>query len=90
MNNNNSVTATGKQYTTAHDMHYRTKDMPKAFELYRGIITDYPDTKEAGYSLSQIHNIVKDVVPKQEVMDALVSMTLDHFEQDGTSDVKPA
>jgi len=90
MKNNNSVTEAGKQYTAAHDVHYKTKDMPEAFKLYRGIIADHPDTKEAGYSLSQVHNIVKDVVPKQEVMDGLVAMTLGHFDKDLPSDVKPA
>ena len=90
MKNINSDTKAGKQYTTAHDAHYKTKELPKAFQLYRDIIADHPDTKEAGYSLSQVHNIVKDVVPKQEVMDALVAMALDHFERDVPSDVKPA
>lgn len=90
MISNNSVKEVGKQYTKAHDAHYKTKDMPKAFQLYRDIIADHPDAKEAGYSLSQVHNIVNSVVPKQEVMDALVAMTLDHFEQDVTSDVESA
>ncbi len=90
MINNNRLTEAGKQYTTAHDAQYKTKNMPEAFKLYRGIISDHPNTKEAGYSMSQVHNIVNAVVPKQEVMDALVAMTLDHFKQDVTSDVKPA
>ena len=88
MKNINSDTKAGTQYTTAHDAHYKTKELPKAFQLYRDIIADHPDSKEAGYSLSQVHNIVKDVVPKQEVMDSLVAMTLDHFERDVPSDVK--
>ena len=90
MTNNNSVTEAGKKYTTAHDAHYKAKELPKAFQLYRDIMADHPNSKEAGYSLSQVHNIVKDVVPKQELMDALVAMTLDHFEKDLPSDVKPA
>jgi hypothetical protein len=71
-------------------MHYKTKDLPKAFKLYRGIIADYPETKEAGYSLSQVQNIVNAVVPKQEVMDAIVALTLAHFEQDMPPDVRSA
>jgi len=90
MKNNNSVTEAGKQYTAAHDVHYKTKELPRAFQLYRDIIADHPDTKEAGYSLSQVQNIVKDVVPKQEVLDSLVAMALDHFERDVPSDSKPA
>lgn len=67
----------------------RSEDLPKAFKLYRrGIIADYPETEEAGYSLSQVQNIVNALVPKQEVMDALVALTLAHFEQDVPPDVK--
>jgi hypothetical protein len=90
MKNINSDTKAGKEYATAHDVHYKTKELPKAFQLYRDIIADHPETKEAGYSLSQVHNIVKDVVPKQELMDTLVAMTLDHFEKVSPSDAKPA
>ena len=90
MKNINGVTVADQDYTKAHDMHYKTKDLPKAFKLYRGIIADFPNTKEAGYSLSQVHNIVNAVVPKQEVMDALVALTLAHFEQDVPPDVKSA
>ena len=82
MKNRNNITAAGQDYTKAHDMHYKTKDLPKAFNLYRDIIVEYPKTEEAGYSLSQVKNIMNEVVPKQEIMDALVAMTLAHFDQD--------
>ena len=88
MKNRNNVAVADQNYTKAHDMHYKTKDLPEAFKLYRSIIADYPETKEAGYSLSQVQNIVNAVVPKQEVMDALVALTLAHFEQDIPPDVK--
>ena len=88
MKNRNNVAVADQNYTKAHDMHYKTKDLPEAFKLYRSIIADYPETKEAGYSLSQVQNIVNAVVPKQEVMDALVALTLAHFEQDVSPDVK--
>ena len=90
MKNRNSVTVAEQDYTKAHDMHYKTKDLPEAFKLYRDIIADYPETKEAGYSLSQVQNIVNAVVPKQEVMDALVALTLAHFDQDVPPDVRSA
>jgi hypothetical protein len=88
MKNRNTVTVASRDYTKAYDMHYKTKDLPKAFKLYRGIIADYPGTEEAGYSLSQVQNIVNAVVPKQEVMDELVALTLAHFEQDVPPDLK--
>ena len=90
MKNRNSVTVASQSYKKAHEMHYKTKDLPKAFKLYRGIIADYPETEESGYSLSQVQNIVNAVVPKQEVMDALVALTLAHFEQDVPPDVEAA
>ena len=88
MKNRNNATATDQNYTKAHDMHYKTKDLPRAFKLYRSIIADYPETEEAGYSLSQVKNIMNEVVPKQEVMDTLVALTLAHFEQDVSPDIK--
>ena len=90
MKNKNNVTRAGEDYTKAYGMHYKTKDLQKAFKLYRGVITDYPRTDEAGYSLSQVQNIVNSVVPKQEVMDSLVALTLAHFEQDVPPDVRSA
>ncbi len=88
MKNGNKGTAEDRDYTKAYDMHYKTKDLPKAFKLYRGVIADYPGTDEAGYSLSQVKNIVNTVVPKQEVIDALVAMALVHFKQDLPANAK--
>ena len=88
MKNKNKITIAGQDYEKAYGMHYKTKDLPKAFKLYRGIIADYPDTNEARYSLSQVQNIVNVMVPKQEVMDALVALTLAHFDQDVPTDMK--
>jgi hypothetical protein len=80
----------GKQYAAAYDAHYKAKDMCKAFTLYERIIVAHPDTHEAGYSRSQVQNIVNAVVPKQKVMDALVELARTHFEQDVPPDVEAA
>ena len=90
MINNTILTEAGQQYATAYDAHYTTKDMYKAFKLYGRIIADHPDTHEAGYSRSQVQNIVNAVVPKQKVMDALVELARTHFEQDVPPDVEAA
>mgnify|MGYP000373268871 FL=1 len=90
MINNTILTEAGQQYATAYDAHYTTKDMYKAFKLYGRIIDAHPDTYEAGYSRSQVQNIVNAVVPKQKVMDALVELALTHFEQDVPPDVEAA
>ena len=85
MIDNNRLTEAGQQYATAYDAHYKTKDVCKAFKLYERIIAAHPDTQEAKYSRSQIQNIVNAVVPKQEIMDALVNLAVIHFEQDVSS-----
>jgi hypothetical protein len=54
--------------------------MYKAFRLDGRIIAVHPNSDEAGYSGSQVQNIVNAVIPKQKVMDALAKLTLAHFE----------
>jgi hypothetical protein len=90
MIDNTILTEVGQQYATAYDAHYKTKEMYKAFKLYGRIIATHPDTHEAGYSRSQVQNIVNAVVPKQKVMDALVELARTHFEQDVPPDVEAA
>jgi len=82
MKNTTKVTEAGRQYATAYDAHYTTKDMHQAFVLYGRLIAEHPATPEAEYSRSQIQNIVKAVVPKQKIADALAKLALAHFEQD--------
>ena len=90
MKDNTRPTEAGQQYATAYDAHYKTKDVYKAFKLYERIIAAHPDTQEAGYSRSQVQNIVNTVVPKQKVMDALAKLALNHFKQDVPPDVQAA
>ena len=80
----------GQQYASAYDTHYMTKDIHKALELYEDIVADYPGTKEAGYSISQVQNIVNAVVPKEEIMDSLMGLARIHFDQKVPLDAEPA
>ncbi|MCK9275961.1 MAG: hypothetical protein M0P57_12815 [Syntrophales bacterium] len=80
----------GQQYATAYDTHYTTKDIHKAFALYEDIIAAHPDTKEAGYSISQVQTIVNAVVPKKEIMDSLMNLARIHFAQKALLDAEPA
>jgi hypothetical protein len=57
-------------------MHYKAKDLREALHLYRAVMAAHPGTQEAGYSRSQIDNIVKAVVPEQALMDAEVKLAL--------------
>lgn len=74
MINETELTKASKQYAEAYAIHYKTKDLRKALELYKGIMAEYPNTKEAEYSQAQIQNIVKSVVPNQRLLDAQVEL----------------
>jgi hypothetical protein len=80
----------GRQYEAAHAAHYKTKDLHEALELYKEVIAAHPDTREAGYSRSQLINIVNSVVPRQELLDAQVALALTHLENGEPSDDDPA
>jgi hypothetical protein len=69
-------TEAGKQYAVAHAVHYVTKDLHKAIELYREIIAEHPNSPEAGYSHAQIQNIANSVVPKQQLLDLQADLAL--------------
>ena len=77
-------------YTAAHAAHYKTKDLHEALELYTNLMIAHPDTPEAGYSLTQIQNIAKSVVPQQELLDAQRGLILAHLEQEEPPFVGPA
>ena len=90
MRNDTGLTEAGQQYAAAHAAHYSTKDLHEALHLYNGVVAAHPNTQEAEYSRTQIQNIVKTVVPKQELLDAQVDLVLVHLEHGGPPDVKPA
>ena len=70
----------GRDYAAAHAMHYKTKNLDTALGLYQGIIGAHPDSDEATYSRSQIQNIAKSLVPKDELMLAEIKMARAHME----------
>ena len=81
MGNDSRSTDAATQYAAAHEVHYVTKDLHTALELYRGIMTSYSDAPEAGYALAQIRNIVDSVVPKQELLDVQAELALAYIEK---------
>ena len=74
-----AITEAGQQYAAAHAMHYKTKALHKALGLYEGVMAAHPDSHEAEYSRTQIQNIAKSVVPKQELLDAEMAMARAHL-----------
>ena len=78
-----------RNYEAAHMVHYQTKDLHEALGLYKGVMASHPDTPEAGYSRTQIQNIAKSVVPKQELLDAEIELVLTHLDKEEPINVKP-
>ena len=76
MSDHIATTEAGRRYAAAHEEHYATKDLHEALELYMGVMAAHPNTKEAEYSRTQMHNIVKSVVPKEDLLIAQVELAL--------------
>jgi hypothetical protein len=68
-----------QMYADAHLEQYKNKDLPAALAIYRAIIAAHPEEKEAGYSRGQIRNIAREVVPRQEILDAELELALRHL-----------
>ena len=79
MRNDSDLTQAGEQYAAAYAAHYETKDLRVALELYMEILAAHPDTQEAGYSRSQIQNIIQVVVPGRELFEAQVGIAMARF-----------
>lgn len=89
MKNNDNPTEASKHYAAAYEMHYEKKDLRDAFERYKRIITIHQNTPEAQYAQSQINNIINNVVPKQDILDAQVNLLSSHLDKhENPSDVK--
>ena len=68
-----------QQYADAYAAHYKTKDLRGAFELYKGVIDAHRDSAEAGWSRSQILNIIRGVVPEEELFAAQADLASAHL-----------
>ena len=81
MRNKTELTEANRQYAAPYATHYTEHDLPSAMGLYKQVMASHPSDPEAEYSRVQIQNIVKAVVPKQELLDAQMDLALVHFEQ---------
>ncbi len=90
MSDHMATTEAGRRYAAAHKAHYATKDLHEALELYRDVMAAHPNTQEAEYSRTQMHNIVKSVVPKEDLLAAQVELTLARLEREERSNLEPA
>ena len=79
MRDDTGLTEASRQYAAAHTVHYEAKDLREALLLYKGVLAAHPDTQEAGYARSQIQNIIKEVIPERELLEAQMDRAMVHF-----------
>ena len=83
------LTAAGRLYAEAYKEHYETKDSLAALMGYKSIVAEYPDSEEAGYSRSQIQNIMRNVVPKQVLYENQLDLASNYAKRKEPSDTRP-
>ena len=78
----------GERYAAALDAHYSAKDLLAAMELYEKILIVDPKSQEAVYSRTQIVNIVRSVVPEDDLLAVHTDLARSHLAtgEIGTSD----
>jgi hypothetical protein len=81
MKNDGPNAEAARAYAAAYAAHYSERDLPLALQLYRNLIASHASAREAGYSRTQIQNIVNTLVPAQELLDAHVELALAHVER---------
>jgi hypothetical protein len=80
MRNNGVVTAAARAYSAAYAAHYSQRDLAVALRLYGKLIASHASTREAGYSRTQVQNIVNAIVPEDERLEAETSLALTFIE----------
>ena len=76
MSDDNARTEAARAYAAAYAAHYSERDLAMALQLYEKIPTAHASAREAGYSRTQIQNIVNVVVPDRELLDAQMELAL--------------
>ena len=75
------TTESGGAYAAAHAVHYSDRNLAAALQLYIELIASRPNAPEAGYARAQIQNIVRAVVPAQELLNAEIGLALARLER---------
>lgn len=76
MSDDGAMAAAARDYALAYAAHYSQRDLVRALHLYQEVIASHASARQVGYSRSQIWNIVKVVVPEQELLAAQVELAL--------------
>ena len=67
MRDHTELTGSERAYAAAHAAHYSERNLAAALQLYMELVASRPNAPEAAYSRAQIQNIIKAVVPAQEL-----------------------
>jgi hypothetical protein len=89
MSDDSALTEAAREYALAYAVHYSERDLAMALQLYKNIIASHASAPEAGYSRTQVQNIVNAVVPKQELLDAQMELALARLEHQISPDAEP-
>ena len=81
MSSDNGPSEAGERYATAHEAHYTAKDRRAALGLYEDLLSDFPESPEAGYARSQIQNIVHSAVPAELLFEAQAELARQFLEE---------
>jgi hypothetical protein len=90
MPNFKRTTTASRAYDEAYAAHYATKDLHQALGLYRGVIAEHPNTQEAEYSRTQMHNIANSLVSKEDLLSAQVELAFARLELEEELENEPA
>ena len=88
MNDHGALAEAARDYAAAYAAHYSERDLAMALQLYQEIMTAHASAREAGYSRTQIQNIVNVVVPEQELLGAQVELALARLGRQISPDAK--
>jgi hypothetical protein len=89
MGDDGAMAEAARDYGVAYAAHYYQQDFLLALQLYKKLIASHASARQAGYSRAQIRNIVKVVVPEQELLDAQVELALVCLERPISTDDEP-
>ena len=84
MSDDGSPAEAAREYAAAYAAQYSQRDLAMARQLYKKVIATHSSAREAGYSRSQVRNIVEALVPEQELLDAQMELAFVRLERQTT------
>jgi hypothetical protein len=89
MSDDSGLTGAARAYAAAYAAQYSERDLAMALRLYKKLIASHVSAREAGYSRTQIQNIVHAVVPEEELLDAQMELAFARLEHQSSPDAGP-